>query len=95
MAKVMKEDLARVRSHLPRVDLWTEVRRNGFAYVLDLPDGSSTLDSVIQQKLIHARHLELGSPLNDEEMLSILLYSGADCYADLRASERAGRTPQY
>lgn len=66
-----------------------EVERNGFGDALVCPDGSP-LSRIVSEKLAHPRHLAMRSPLTYEMMLSIILYTGCDCYSDLRQCQREG-----
>eukprot|EP00930_Biecheleria_cincta_P053809 TRINITY_DN3952_c0_g1_i1.p1 TRINITY_DN3952_c0_g1~~TRINITY_DN3952_c0_g1_i1.p1 ORF type:complete len:483 (+),score=64.24 TRINITY_DN3952_c0_g1_i1:157-1605(+) len=97
-AKAIANDFQKIKQYTANTNLWEEVRRNGYQQVFTCQGGLGgpiSLDEVVQQKMAHPRHAELGSPLNNEEMLSFLLYSGTDCYADLRSSERAGNYTKW
>ena len=69
--------------------LMAEVERNGFGRNLTMSDNSSLL-LVAHDLMRHQRHLDMGSPLNRAEMLSLVMYTGCDCNYDLCASQRAG-----
>ncbi|CAE7468067.1 unnamed protein product [Symbiodinium natans] len=86
----MSERLREAASVAATRSLWEEVKVNGYARVLEVSGHPSakTLDDIVALKLSSERHKELGEPLNHEEMLSILLYTGCDCYGDLRRAER-------
>ncbi|CAM4850863.1 unnamed protein product, partial [Rotaria magnacalcarata] len=65
-----------------------ELNDNGFGYVMKLTDGPyKHLDEVVQEKLQHPRHKSIGSPLNYQQMVAIILYCGTDAYADMRWEE--------
>ncbi|CAF1272912.1 unnamed protein product [Rotaria magnacalcarata] len=69
-------------------DLVKELESNGFGYVMNPTNGPyKHLDEVVQEKLNHPRHIRIGSPLSDEQMLAIILYCGTDAYADMRSDE--------
>ena len=92
-AKATAGQLQRLRDEVASRTLEGEVRRNGYGYCLKIKEpmqSITTLRQIAEEKLQHPRHRELGSPLNLEEMLAVLLYTGTDCYADLRCSERDG-----
>ncbi|CAF1161344.1 unnamed protein product [Rotaria sordida] len=69
-------------------DLVKELNDNGFDNVMKPADGPyGHLDEVVREKLQHPRHKFIGSPLNYQQMLSIILYCGTDAYADMRWDE--------
>ena len=72
--------------------LLKEVADKGYASCLTNADGVP-LASVVGSKLRHSEHESLGKPLKFEEMLALVLYTGCDCYKDLRKYqyEHAGR----
>eukprot|EP01083_Nonionella_stella_P086690 240982_1 len=51
---------------------------------------SDTLLSVVDKKLNHVRHKQLGSPLDKAGMLALILYTSCDCNYDLCSSQRNG-----
>jgi hypothetical protein len=71
---------------LPEVDhleaLLAEVRRNGCGHQLVTPDGQD-LVSIARNYREHPFHVSIGKPLNDGELLALLLYTGCDCNYDL------------
>eukprot|EP01084_Bolivina_argentea_P005387 10166_1 len=72
-----------------------EVIRNGFKRDLCLNDEDYKNDEysimkIVDDKLNHIRHRQIGSPLNRAEMLSLILYTGCDCNYDLCSTQRAG-----
>eukprot|EP01084_Bolivina_argentea_P015318 28634_1 len=75
--------------------LIAEVVDNGYKRDLCLSDEDfqndkySLLD-IVDSKMKARRHLLMGSPLNRAEMLSLILYTGADCNYDLCKSQRNG-----
>lgn len=69
--------------------LMNEVKKNGFGNDLMLTNGASLL-TIVDEKLKHKRHTDMGSPLNKALMLSIVLYTGCDCNYDLCSSQRNG-----
>eukprot|EP01084_Bolivina_argentea_P283870 486298_1 len=68
--------------------LTEEIVNNRYKYVLSPTSGPyETLSEVVMEKLNHPVHKAFGSPLNYDEMLSIILYTGTDAYKDLRNVE--------
>lgn len=63
-------------------DLSKEVRNNGFGRIL-----TTGLYERVEKKLIHERHIQMGSPLLFEQMLAIILYTDTTLYAKLRWEE--------
>jgi hypothetical protein len=45
------------------------------------------LNDIVRDKLKHPRHVTMGSPLNFDQMLALILYTDTDVYADLRWDE--------
>ena len=46
------------------------------------------LREVVEEKLNHSEHINLGSPLSYDEMLSIILYTGStEIFKDIRKEE--------
>jgi hypothetical protein len=69
-------------------DLISEINQNGFGHVLLLKgEPYASLNDVAREKLKHPRHIKMGSPLNHDQMLAILLYTDTPVYADLRWNE--------
>eukprot|EP01084_Bolivina_argentea_P310178 536685_1 len=50
----------------------------------------NTLLSVLNEKLKHARHVQINSPLRRDHMLALILYTSCDCNYDLCKSQREG-----
>lgn len=66
-----------------------EVISNGYLHVLE-PNGWQYrhLSEIVEEKLNHSEHVNLGSPLSYDEMLSIILYTGSsEIFKDLRKEE--------
>ncbi|CAF1353953.1 unnamed protein product [Didymodactylos carnosus] len=69
-------------------DLVRELEINGFGHVMELSTGVfKSLDEVVREQLRDPRHQQIGSPLSYDQMLSIILYTSTDVYADLRRDE--------
>ncbi|CAF1429616.1 unnamed protein product [Adineta steineri] len=69
-------------------DLVNELNKNGFSYVLHPIGGPyKCLSDVVRDKLKHPRHVRMGSPLNYDQMLAVILYTDTAIYADLRLDE--------
>eukprot|EP01083_Nonionella_stella_P200796 735028_1 len=49
-----------------------------------------TIMQIVEDKLRHPRHKQLGSPLNKSQILALILYTGCDCNYDLCKSQRKG-----
>jgi len=63
-------------------DLCNEVKKNGFEQIL-----TSDLYECVEKKLIHERHIQMGSPLSFEQMLALILYTDTILYKELRWDE--------
>eukprot|EP00486_Rosalina_sp_Unknown_P014863 CAMPEP_0201594142 /NCGR_PEP_ID=MMETSP0190_2-20130828/191545_1 /ASSEMBLY_ACC=CAM_ASM_000263 /TAXON_ID=37353 /ORGANISM="Rosalina sp." /LENGTH=447 /DNA_ID=CAMNT_0048053629 /DNA_START=34 /DNA_END=1377 /DNA_ORIENTATION=- len=66
-----------------------EINNNKYGDDLKRNGGKSLID-IAAEKLKHPRHVAMNSPLNKLEMLSIVLYTEANCNYDLCASQRSG-----
>ena len=69
-----------------RAQLLSEMQRNGCAEMLMTREGNS-LWEVVDKKLLHVVHQTMGSPLNEAEMMCVILYTGSDMYKDYRMAE--------
>ena len=67
-----------------------ETCTHGDHIILDAVSCDHSLLQVVNLKMKHPRHLEIGSPLKRDEMLALLLYTGCDCNYDMCAAQRAG-----
>ena len=67
-------------------ELIAEMAKNDCTGMLTTPEGAS-LWSVAQAKLRHSVHEGMGTPLNEAEMIAIILYCGCDMYKNYRMSE--------
>eukprot|EP01084_Bolivina_argentea_P015007 28067_1 len=73
-----------------------EVIQNGYKYDLCLECSSSddckhseySILKIVDDKLNHQKHKQLGSILNKCQMLALILYTGCDCNYDLCKSQR-------
>jgi hypothetical protein len=63
-------------------DLSKEVEKNGFQEIL-----TPSLHDQVKEKLIHERHVQMGSPLSYEQMLAMILYTDTILYSKLRWDE--------
>eukprot|EP01083_Nonionella_stella_P129074 391387_1 len=75
--------------------LINEVIRNGFKSDLCLTDNDCKNDTyslldVVDDKMNHPRHKQMGNVLSRDLMLSLVLYCGCECNYDLCASQRNG-----
>eukprot|EP01084_Bolivina_argentea_P129758 229127_1 len=69
-------------------ELRNELIKNGYEYVLTPTCGSyKHLSEIVAEKLNHPIHKSFGSPLNIDEMLSIILYTGTDLHKVVRDTE--------
>eukprot|EP01084_Bolivina_argentea_P260387 439709_1 len=75
-----------------------EVTANGFQYDLCLQCDATakcnhsdySILHVVDQKLKHIRHKQMGSPLRRDHMLALVLYTGCDCNYAMCAAQRNG-----
>ena len=66
-------------SKADRIDaLLEEVHRNGCAEQLTTPSGEA-LQEIARSYRNHPYHASMDMPLNDGELLSLVLYTGCDC----------------
>eukprot|EP01084_Bolivina_argentea_P057261 104649_1 len=80
-----------------------EVVGNGFKsdlclecqYNDDCKHNSYTLLFVVDEKLSHIRHKQMGNPLRKDHMLAMLLYTGCECNYDLCSSQRSGNYQKW
>merc|ERR1719359_938644 len=79
--KVPKE--ARLSAEVDHLEaLLAEVKRNRCGSQLSTPDGKE-LVSIARSYREHPFHVSIGKPLNDGELLALVLYTGCDCNYDL------------
>lgn len=62
--------------------LLAEVKRNGCGSQLSTPDGQDVV-SIARSYREHPFHVSIGKPLNDGELLALVLYTGCDCNYEL------------
>eukprot|EP01084_Bolivina_argentea_P019684 36604_1 len=75
-----------------------EVVVNGFKTDLCLQCGTHdeckhedySILEIVDQKMQHIRHIQMGRKLNRAQMLALVLYSGCECNYDLCSSQRNG-----
>eukprot|EP01084_Bolivina_argentea_P163836 284954_1 len=78
--------------------LINEVIENGYKSDLFLSNTTDeqykrneyTIMQIVDEKMHHPRHKQLGLPLNKSQMLAVVLYTGCDCNYDLCKSHRNG-----
>lgn len=81
--KVPKE--AKLRPEVDHCEaLQVEVQKNGCGKQLMTKDGKD-LVSIARSYREHPFHVAIGKPLNDGELLALVLYTGCDCTYDLTA----------
>jgi len=74
--------------------LVAEVRRNGCGNQLATPDGAD-LVSLARNYREHPFHVSIGKPLNDGELLALVLYTGCDCNYDLTTCLLSGNYDKW
>ena len=80
-----------------------EVIKNGYKYDLCLEcnigdkckHSKLSLLSIVDEKLNHIRHKQIGKPLNKGEILSLILYTGCECNYNLCSSQRNGNYKKW
>eukprot|EP01083_Nonionella_stella_P172758 593862_1 len=77
------------------IPLMEEVIANGYGRDLALTEEDHnnrkwTILKVVEEKLQHIRHKNIGAPLLRDGMLALILYTGCDCNYDLCTSQRNG-----
>eukprot|EP01084_Bolivina_argentea_P088187 159236_1 len=82
----------------PLTALIKEVINNGYKkdlFVTNTTDeqymnNEYTIMKIVEDKMDHIRHKQMGSPLTKAQMLALILYTGCDCNYDLCKSQRNG-----
>jgi len=66
--------------------LIAEVRRNNCGRVLVSPDGGNLVE-IARTYRDHPFHMSIGRPLNDGELLALVLYTGSDCQEEMTKTQ--------